>query len=462
MRAMRSLVLILSVVLALVASACSRTQAPSAPSRVLGDWHGNIEMPGQALAVGVNFANDGKARIDIPAQNIASMALTGVNSHPETLAFTIPKIPGEPSFRGHYDRDSDTIRGDFTQGGQTAPLTLTRGLVAWPPRPQEPRPPYPYKSEDVSYPSGDITIAGTLTIPNGAGPHPTVVLVTGSGPQDRNENILGHKPFLLLADTLTRAGFAVLRTDDRGVGGTGGNLEHATYMQLTDDIAAGMNFLRTRPEIDGARIGLLGHSEGGYLAPRLAARPDSGVAFAVLIAGPSVPGSEVLLEQNDLILRARGATPDEISDQIGFLSGLVSFLNIGDLPAANDYVARNNNALPPDQRAPAEALDELSSPYMAALLNYDPAPALSALRMPVLALFGGKDLQVPAAQNEGPMRALLAADPDATVHTFEGLNHLMQPADKGTPDEYAGIETTMDPSVLEYITGWLTQRFPPR
>lgn len=459
---MRSLVLVLSVVLALVASACSRDEPGSAPPKVVGDWHGAIEIPGHALSIGVNFTNDSKATIDIPEQGMSGATLSAVSTDPDRVTFTIPKIPGEPTFAGRYDRDSDTIRGDFTQSGQTVPLNMTRGRVASPARPQEPTPPFPYKSEDVSYRSGDITIAGTLTTPNGTGPYPTVVLVSGSGAQDRNEELLGHKPFLLLSDTLTRAGYAVLRTDDRGVGGTGGNLEHSAYGQLTDDIAAGLTFLRTRPEIDAKRIGLLGHSEGGYLAPLLASRPDSGVAFAILLAGPSVQGSEVLLEQNRLILAAKGATPEEISDQVGFLTSLATIVRTGDLQAAHDYATKHNDSLPADKRAPAEAVDELASPYMAALLNYDPAPALSALRIPVLALYGTKDLQVPAAQNEAPMRANLAADPDATVHTFDGLNHLMQPANKGTPDEYASIETTMDPAVLDYITAWLTQRFPPR
>lgn len=458
---MRSLLVVISIVAVLVASGCSRDESP-APPTLLGDWHGNIEISGRALAVGVNFAEDGKATIDIPEQGLASAALTGVNSDPEQVTFAIPDIPGGPAFNGHYDRESDTIRGDFTQGGESWPLNLSRGEVTGLSRPQEPKPPYPYKSENVSYPSGDISIAGTLTLPEGSGPFPTVVLITGSGPQDRDETLLGHKPFLLLADVLTRAGYAVLRTDDRGVGGTGGKLEQADYPTLADDVQAGLAFLRTRSDIDAKRIGLLGHSEGGYLAPLMAARPDSGVAFAILIAGPTVIGSEVLLEQNRLIMAAEGATPEQITAQIDFLTGLTAIVRTGDLQAAREYAIKHNNSLPAEERAPEVAIDELTTPYMASLLNYDPAPALSALRIPVLAVFGSKDLQVPAAQNEGPARTLLSADPDATVHTFDGLNHLMQPADKGSPDEYIGIETTMDPAVLDYITAWLTQRFPPR
>ncbi|UGT41058.1 alpha/beta hydrolase [Nocardia yamanashiensis] len=327
-------------------------------------------------------------------------------------------------------------------------------------RPQEPKPPWPYRSEEVGYRSGEITVAGTLTEPNGTGPFPAVVLITGSGAQDRNESLLGHQPFLLLADTLTRAGFAVLRTDDRGVGGTGGNLDTSTYQELADDVGAGVSFLRGRAEIDRARIGLLGHSEGGYLAPLYASRPDSGVAFAILMAGPSVTGSEVVLEQNDLILRAKGASSEQLSSQIGFLSGLANIFRIGDMAAARDFAYQHNDSLPAEERATSAEIDASVTQYMAGLFTYDPAPALSAMRIPVLAFYGGKDLQVPAKQNEGPARALLSTDPDATVVVFDGLNHLMQPADTGLPDEYAKIETTIDPQVLGYVTGWLQQRFP--
>ncbi|GAB4587458.1 alpha/beta hydrolase family protein [Nocardia sp. IFM 10818] len=460
MRALRSLLPALLVVIAFVPG-CSQTRPEPAP-RVTGDWHGTIEMPDNRLAVGVNFTNDRRATIDIPVQNVMTLPLTEVQTDRNLVAWAIPEVPGDPSFQGSYDEGANRITGEFTQFGKQAPLTLIPGRVPTPPRPQEPQPPFPYRSEDVGYRSGEITVAGTLTLPQTPGPHPAVVLVTGSGPQDRDENLLGHKPFLLLADVFTRAGYAVLRTDDRGVGGTGGTLDHSTYQDLTDDIAAGVSFLRGRSEIDGKRIGLLGHSEGGYLAPLAATRPDSGIAFVILLAGPAVTGSEVLLEQTELMLAAEGATPKEVSSEIGFLSGLSNIFRIGDMEEARRFAHRHNENLPAEQRAPKEAVDALVTQYMASLVVYDPAPALSALRIPVLAVFGGKDIQVPVAQNEGPMRALLAAGPDATVHVFDGLNHLFQAADTGLPAEYATIDTTIDPQVLDYLTAWLTRVAPPR
>ncbi|BAW05749.1 alpha/beta hydrolase [Nocardia seriolae] len=410
--------------------------------------------------MGVTFT-DGKATIDIPAQGVVEKPLADVKTDPDAISWTLPKTPGNPSYQGKYDKASDSIKGQFTQSGQTYPLDLTRGKVEGPPRPQEPKPPFPYKSEDVAYRSGDITIAGTLTEPSGGGPFPTVVLVNGSGPNDRNEEILGHKPFLLLADTLTRAGYAVLRTDKRGVGKTGGNLDTSSYQDLANDIGAGMAFLHGRSEIDAKRIGLLGHSEGGYLGPLYASRPGSGVAFVIMMAGPAVLGADVLVLQERLIYAANGATPEEIDKQVAFSSTLTTLLRTGDLEAAKTYVRKHNDELPAERKMSDDEIDALVTPYMAALIGYDPAPALSALRVPVLAFYGSKDLQVPPSQSEGPARTLLAADPDATVFVFDGLNHLMQPAGTGSPAEYSKIETTIDPQVLTYVTGWLTQRFPP-
>ncbi|MFB8004565.1 alpha/beta hydrolase family protein [Nocardia sp. NPDC056000] len=463
MRALRSLSLSVLVVVAVAVAGCaSKNDAPATPAGVPGDWHGNIEIPDQPLPVGVTFTPDGKATIDIPLQGVTAQELGEVKTDPDQVAWTITGFPGTPSFKGKFDKGSDTIKGEFSQSGATFPLNMTRGKIAGLNRPQEPKPPFPYNSEDVSYRSGDITIAGTLTEPRSAGPHPAVVLITGSGPQDRNEEIAGHKPFLLIADTLTRAGYAVLRTDDRGVGGTGGKIDQANYDQLADDVAAGVSFLRGRSEIDGKRIGLLGHSEGGYLAPLAAAKPDSGIAFAILMAGPSVRGSEVLIEQNRLILAAGGATQEQVDAQVAYITGLTEVMRGGDVEAARKYAHAHNDSLPADQRSKDDVLDSTITPSMLALVNYDPAPALSALRIPVLAVYGGKDLQVPSAQNEGPARTALAADPDATVHVFDGLNHLMQPTKTGLVSEYGTIETTIDPAVLDMYTAWLTQRFPPK
>ncbi|MFC6012933.1 alpha/beta hydrolase family protein [Nocardia lasii] len=458
MRTGRVIVSVLFVVTALVAG-CSSGDEPAGPA-VQGAWHGDIQVPDQAIGVGVSFAENGSATLDIPLQGVRAATLKDVRTEPDRIEFTLPDAPGDPKFEGKLD--GERIVGDWVQSGQRFPLTLDRGVIENPARPQDPQPPYPYRSEDVTYRSGDLTIAGTLTEPEGSGPFPAILMITGSGPQDRNEEIAGHRPFLLLADTFTRAGYAVLRTDDRGVGGTGGVLDDATYADLAADASAGVAFLRARPEIDPARIGLFGHSEGGYLAPLVAAEPGSDIAFAILMAGPSVPGSEVLIEQNKVVLASAGAPQDAIDAQVNYLTEWSTLLRAGDTAGAAAFSQQHNDSLPEAERAPQAAVDSLNTPYMTALITYDPKPALEALRIPVLAFYGGTDQQVIATQNEAPMRAALAGDPQATVHTFPGLNHLMQPSADGKPTEYPSIETTIDPAVLTYVTDWLTQHIPPR
>ncbi|MFE1591884.1 alpha/beta hydrolase family protein [Nocardia sp. NPDC058705] len=458
MRTGRVIVSVLVVVAALVAG-CSSADEPAGPA-VAGPWHGDLQGPGEPIGIGVTFTENGSATIDIPIQGIRGAALKDVRTEPDRVAFTMPDVPGDPGFQGKLD--GERIVGDWTQFGEKLPLTFDRGVIENVARPQDPKPPYPYRSEDVTYRNGDITIAGTLTEPEGSGPFPAMLMITGSGPQDRNEELAGHRPFQLLADTFTRAGYAVLRTDDRGVGGTSGVLDDATYPDLAADVAAGVAFLRSRSEIDPARVGLFGHSEGGYLAPLVAAKPDSNIAFAVLMAGPSVLGAEVLIEQNKVVMAAAGASQEEIDAQVRYLTEWSALLRAGDTAGAKAYSQQHNDSLPEGQRAPQAAVDSLNTPYMSALITYDPKPALEALRIPVLAFFGGTDQQVIATQNEPPMRAALTGDPDATVHTFPGLNHLMQPSAEGKPSEYPSIETTIDPAVLAYVTDWLTQRIPPR
>ncbi|WP_327101236.1 alpha/beta fold hydrolase [Nocardia vinacea] len=460
MRTGRWFVSVLVLIVALVVG-CSSSDKGQTRS-LTGDWHGSIEVPDAPLAVGVRFADNGSATIDIPSQGVNGAELKGVSAEPDRVAFAIPNTPGDAVFEGKFDKGANRISGEFRQAGQSLPLTLEPGKIGTSAHPQEPKPPYPYRSEDVTYRNGDITIAGTLTLPEGNGPFPAILMISGSGPQDRNEELMGHKPFLLLADTYTRAGYAVLRTDDRGVGGTSGNLDDAIYNDLAEDAAAGVRFLRARPDIDPARVGLFGHSEGGYLAPLVASRPDSGVAFAILMAGPSVPGWEVLIEQNRALLSVAGAPQSRIDDQVTYITDWTNLIRSGDLAAAKDLAYRHNESLPPNQRASAETLDAYNTTYMASFITYDPAAALSALRIPVLAFLGTKDMQVLATQNEQPMRDRLGADPDATVHVFPDLNHFMQPANSGLPSEYTTIETTIAPDVLTYTTTWLTQHTQPR
>ena len=467
-RCVRALITIPVVLgVALLGVGCARAQSATGGTDLTGDWQGRIEVPGAPLDIGITLSADGGGTLDVPAQGLTDLPRAAVRVDGARFTAAVPGLPGGAAIDGAVAEDAASIAGDFTQAGRTFPFSLERGSAAPPARPQDPQPPLPYRTEDVGYPSRDLTLAGTLTLPEGPGPFAAVVMSTGSGPQDRDESLAGHRPFLVLADALTRAGYAVLRTDDRGVGGSGGDYSRATYEELAADVLAGVTYLAARPEVDPARIGLFGHSEGGYLAP-LAARGAAGaVAFTVLMAGPAVSGEEVLVRQNELLLAQAGSAPEEVEAQVAFLRELVALLRAEDYDRAGELararVGEQAMALPPEQRPVPEQVDAqvagLISPVVRALVTYDPAPALAELSVPVLAFYGGTDLQVPAEQSEPRAVELLSGNPDATVLTLPGLNHLMQPSGSGSPAEYAGIETTVAPEVLDLITGWLQERF---
>ncbi|MEX2502591.1 MAG: alpha/beta fold hydrolase [Trueperaceae bacterium] len=463
--------------------------AASAQADPLGNWRGAIGPGSLDLEIRVTLAADEDrtgltGTIDIPAQGLIGYPLADVVLNGSDVAFVMPDVPGGPTFDGVIE--GDRIDGTFVQSGQALPFFLERDTDAGALRPQEPLPPFPYDQEEVTFASGDVTLAGTLTLPSGDGRVPALLLVTGSGPQDRNEEIVGHKPFLVIADHLTRAGYAVLRVDDRGVGGSSGDDGAAGYDELLGDVLAGVAYLRDHPRVDAERVGLLGHSQGGYLAPAAAVEADGAVAFAVLLAGPAVDGSSVLVLQNRRIieLAMRAADPgveDEeieaaIASQIAFLDDLFPLLDAEDYDGARalvrERVESELGSLPAEQRPDEATVAEIiaanqvgvTAPSFRAFLLFDPQPYLRQLTVPTLALFGSLDTQVIAEQNEGPMREALAAagNPDATVITFSGLNHLMQPATTGSPDEYGAIDVTIDPVVLETIGTWLQERFPVR
>ncbi len=455
----------------------------------IGAWRGAI-APGSIdleirVTIGVDATGDGLVgTIDIPAQGFVGQPLVNVVQKGDAISFAVPGIPGDPIFDGVID--GERLSGTFSQGGQALEFALERDAEPAALRPQEPLPPFPYDEEEVAFASGEVTLAGTLTLPPDEHVVPGLLLITGSGAQDRNEEILGHKPFLVIADHLTRAGFAVLRVDDRGVGGSTGSDADATFDDLVGDALAGVELLRAHPRVDGDRVGLLGHSQGGYLAPVAALEADSGVAFVILMAGPALDGFSVLVAQNERIfdLALRQADP-EVSDevvtetiagQIAFLEALNAALQGDDVAAARALVRERVEAemavMPADQRLAGDELEAflalqkeaVTSPVFRSFLAFDPQPYLRRLTVPTLAFFGSLDLQVPPEQSEGPMREALdaAGNPDATVITFEGLNHLMQPAVTGGVDEYGAIETTVDPAVLETIARWLQERFLTR
>jgi uncharacterized protein len=442
-------------VLLLIAGTASTADAQT----VVGDWQGTLTAGATGLRVAVHITADADGKftgtLDSLDQGARGIRIGAITVNDRQVTFTVPAVAG--SFTGRVSDDGNTIDGSWTQGA-SLPLVLTRGAPAPPPRrPQTPVKPYPYREEDVAFPNpaAGISLAGTLTIPAGAGPFPAVMLITGSGAQDRNESIVDHQPFLVLADHLTRKGIAVLRADDRGVGKSGGNFATATTVDFASDVEAGLAFLRSRREVDQQRLGLIGHSEGGMIAPMVAAR-NSAVHFIVLMAGPGVPGDEIIVEQARLISLASGMAPEIAQRGAEQQRSVLEIIKREKDASALEAALRERLTalgLPPAQID--LQLKALTAPWYRYFVSYDPAPSLAALTCPVLAINGEKDLQVPPAQNLPAIRRALASNPSAQVEEIPGVNHLFQPAKTGLPAEYASTEETIAPAVLDRISNWI-------
>lgn len=444
----------------------AQTQDP-----LVGVWEGRLAVGGSGLRVvfHVTTSDDGSlgATMDSPDQGATGIPVDQVERDGNEVHFGVTAVHG--AFHGTILDDHASIAGTWTQGATSLPLTLKRGSApSKPARPQEPRPPFPYHSEEVSIsdPAPGVTLAGTLTLPRGAGPFPAVVLVTGSGPQDRDETVMGHKPFLVLSDYLTRHGIAVLRYDDRGVGESTGDFAAATTEDFTTDALAAVSYLKTRPRIASDKIGILGHSEGGLVAPLGAVR-SSRVAFIVLLAAPGLPGARILEEQGELIGRALG-TPDSILALNRCTQARLAKIIANEpdpakaAPRLRDVLEEARAQLPADAEPSVEGtVRQVNSPWFRFFLGYDPRPTLQQVEVPVLALGGSKDLQVPARENLDSIAAALrrGGNGDVTTTLLPGLNHLFQKADKGTPTEYASIPETVDPAALRAVSTWITDRF---
>ena len=389
------------------------------------------EIPGGMgklrLALEIKQSADGKLSshlisIDQAYAKLPAIATTFVD---KTLKITFGAI--NASFEGALSDDSQILTGNFTQG-IAIPLVLKRTAeLPKPPRPQEPKAPYPYLSEDLNFPGGaaDVTLAATLTRPKEGNRFAAVVLVTGSGPQDRNEELAFHKPFLLWADTITRVGIAVLRYDDRGTAKSTGTFRGATSKDFAMDAASAVAYLRTRKDIDPTKIFVMGHSEGGLIAPMVAAE-DSKIAGLVLLAGTAVSGERILARQ----------LPD-----MGRAAGL------------NEEQAAANAKLGLEKIMQQKATD----PWMAFFWDYNPAPTLQMVKCPVLALNGELDMQVNAKENLAAMALAFreGGNKQATTKALPKLNHLFQTASTGSGQEYGNIEETVSPIALEEVTKWL-------
>ncbi len=438
---------------------------PAKPSDIDGDWLGTIDTGMGKLRVVFHITNteDGLiATLDSLDQGANGIPATSVSRNGSSLKVEVKSING--SFDGKIGGDLNVIDGTWTQMGNSFPLVLKRVKNSGElerRRPQNPAKPYPYKETEVSFDNkaAGVTLAATLTAPPGAGPFPAAVLITGSGPHDRDETLMGHKPFLVLADYLTRKGIVVLRADKRGCGKSKGDYAAATTIDFASDADAAVAYLKTRAEVNQHKIGLIGHSEGGIVAPMAAAgNPD--VAFVVMMAGPGVRGDEILPAQLILISEAAGESHDKAEKDAADERTMLALIESEkDDAALNKELREKLAGKIPEGQIDAQ-IKTITSPWFRQFIAYDPAPTLRKLTCPVLAINGEKDLQVPPDQNLPVIRKALA---DAGNKNFEvdelpGLNHLFQAAKTGAVSEYAEIEETMAPVALDKIATWIVKQ----
>jgi pimeloyl-ACP methyl ester carboxylesterase len=451
----------------------ARTMAQAAATPA-GQWSGQISLPPGPLAMAVVLNVDPSGAwsgaIDIPAQGAKGLKLSNIVVDNRAVAFAIAGLPGDPRFAGTLSDDGQAITGTFSQGGATLNFELKRGALPVAARPQEPKPPFPYRDDLVTYrnETAGITLAGTLTLPQGNGPFPAVLLISGSGAQDRNSTIMGHKPFLLWADTLTRRSIAVLRVDDRGVGGSERGTVQPTSLDFAGDVRAGLTFLASRTDIDPKRLGLVGHSEGANIAAIVAA-DDPRVRFIVMLGGSGVPGDQVLLAQAEVAMAAQGAPRPVIDWQLQLRRRVFDQI-LSEKDGQPNQAARQAliGSLPPPPgmtdaapgRELAQALYKSLNAWLRHFLAADPRETLSRVKVPVLALVGERDLQIPARENIPAIRAALeaAGNTQATVRALPELNHLFQTAKTGQVSEYQQIEETISPAVLTMVSDWIVER----
>ncbi len=451
------------------------TSKTLAQSPLIGNWDGAISIMGGELIIAVDIKLDSASligTIDIPQQNAIGLPLKNVSFSESKAHFDLATGPGVAVFDGELK--GDTIYGDFSQSGAKGTFHLKKGIATKVAAPAEPPP--PYKEEEVKIQHEDITLAGTLSLPATAGPYPAVVLITGSGAQNRDEEVMGFKPFKLIADYLTRSGIAVLRCDDRGVGGSAGSMEKATGDDFANDAEAQVKYLLTRSEIDHKKIGLLGHSEGGIIAPMVAARLKD-IAFIVLMAGPAVSGDKIISKQIEHLMRAGGATDAEIKTELARQElvykvvrtnkgwdALKLELQKDAKESLNKMTAEERKAITDEDKLINTSVDAkikgAKSPWFKYFIDFDPAKQLEKVKCPVLTLFGELDMQVPLELNKEPMEKVFkkSGNKDYTIHVFPKANHLFQEAITGNPAEYATLKKEFAPGFMDKITDWIKQR----
>lgn len=436
-----------------------------------GIWRGSVQRNEANLRLVLRVRTTPRGTgvtIDSPDVGAMGLQVLGLDRAGDTVRFQVPAAEvtfsgtlrdGERAFGGRWSRPGSPSTEVTFVRDSAAPMARARS--------QMPITIAGYRAEDVWFvnPSDtSVRLAGTLTIPEGPGPFPAAVLISGSGGQDRDETIFGHKPFAVLADHLSRQGIAVLRYDDRGVAGSTGNHSVATSADFATDANSAVHYLLGRADIDHRSIGLVGHSEGGMIGPIAAVSNDS-VAFLVLLAGPGTNTDQLMLSQRRLMGLSQGVSSAELDKTEPLIRSIVSAVRTA--PDSQRAVARIRQLLTPQALRALGATNaqrnliagQYAGPWMRYFLKYQPMDFLSRLRVPVLAINGSVDRQVPSAENLAAMRVALAENKDATVQELPGLNHFFQTAGTGALGEYADIAETFAPSAMNIVSEWILVRF---
>ena len=438
-----------------------------------GSWEGLLNVQGMKLRLVYHIEKSSgtySGTMDSPDQGAFDLKIKAVKVDGKNMVLDMTDLG--ITYEGEL-RGKDSLVGTFKQAGQSFPLNMVRSYSSraqLPHRPQEPTPPFPYESIEVSFTNekAAIKLSGTLSLPSGKGPFPAVILISGSGPQNRNSEVFHHKPFLVLSDYLTRKGIAVLRYDDRGVGQSEGNFEQATSVDFAEDARAALDFLRKQKNINSKKTGIIGHSEGGMIAPLVAAE-GALPAFLVLLAAPGIPIDSLMMLQSKQVARSEGINDEEIQKTLTFNRQFYDImLNESDGKKAKSeidkLIANYLKNLEGDKKTAAEgqlnAMYTIAySPWFQFFIRYNPQPVLEKVKCPVLAINGDMDIQVTAKENLAGIEKSLqkGGNTNFEIREIKNLNHLMQKAEKGTISEYAALEETFSPEVLELIASWINK-----
>lgn len=433
-----------------------------------GSWAGSLNIQGTQLPLILNVQKNGdlyQTTLDSPMQGAKGIPIKETTFANNELQIAAPNL--NLKFTGHFT--GNTIEGTFVQNGGSFPLVLTRKLNENPvlKRPQEPKPPFDYPIEEVVFvnPKDKNTLAGTLTLPKNKKDFPIVILITGSGSQNRDSEIYGHRPFAVIANDFALKGIGVLRIDDRGVGGSSKGTPEDTSASFAADIISAVDYLSTK---GFATIGLIGHSEGGLIAP-IVATQNKKVQFVISLAGPGIPIDKMMILQNASIAKSQGATTTQIEASAAFNKKVYAYIinyNGSNLKADfQPYIKKEFKKLTQNQGLSETQIDEfvtqqtssVTNPWYVYFLKFNPDLYWPKIKIPVLALNGSLDLQVKATENLGGIQASLAkaGNKKATIKELSGLNHLFQEAKTGSVAEYSTIEQTIAPIVLDTMSNWI-------